>query len=228
MGPWEPRILECIPDVGPWEPWILKGILDVGPWKPRILKCILDMEPWEPRILKCILDAWPWEPRILNCILDAGPWGSWTLIFCQGTCLPPMSASDRGWPRVTNFTVMSPSAYKISTQSVQPLPRNSRRNICCIPPGSTRHVPQWILARFSISLIHGRRDGGTHQRRPLVNRAFGARDISLSKAWPWPAGRPVAHTQNFPLFSVELAWPSASLVTTLHVLFWNAVQRYFR
>ena len=24
MGPWEPRILKCIPDVGPWEPWILK------------------------------------------------------------------------------------------------------------------------------------------------------------------------------------------------------------
>ena len=87
MGPWEPRILECIPDVGPWEPWILKGILDVGPWKPRILKCILDMGPWEPRILKCILDAGPWEPRILNCILDAGPWGSWTLMFCHGTCL---------------------------------------------------------------------------------------------------------------------------------------------
>ena len=31
MGPWEPRILECIPDVGPWEPWILKCILDAGP-----------------------------------------------------------------------------------------------------------------------------------------------------------------------------------------------------
>ena len=32
--------------------------------------------------------------------------------------------------------------------------------------------------------------GGTHQRRPLVNRAFGSRDISLSKAWPRPTGRP--------------------------------------
>ena len=73
VGPWEPRILNCVPDVGPWEPWILKCILDVGPWKPRILKCILDMGPWEPRILKCLFDAGPWEPRILKCILDAGP-----------------------------------------------------------------------------------------------------------------------------------------------------------
>ena len=38
--------------------------------------------------------------------------------------------------------------------------------------------------------MHGRRDGVTHQRRPLVNRAYGSRDISLSKAWPRPAGRP--------------------------------------
>ena len=66
MGPREPRILECIPEVEPWEPWILKGILDVGPWKPRILKCILDMGAWEPRILKDILDVGPWEPRILT------------------------------------------------------------------------------------------------------------------------------------------------------------------
>ena len=57
------------------------------------------------------------------------------------------------------------------------------------PPGSTRHVPQWVLAWFGIGPIRGRRDGGTHQRRPLVNRAFGSRDISLSKAWPRPAGR---------------------------------------
>ena len=92
MGPWEPRILICVPDVGPWEPWILKCILDVGPWKPRILKCILDMGPWEPRILKCIFDAVPWEPRILKCILDAGPSGSWTLIFRHGTCLPATDA----------------------------------------------------------------------------------------------------------------------------------------
>ena len=69
-----------------------------------------------------------------------------------------------------------------------------------------------LLAWFGIGPIHGRRDGGTHQRRPLVNRAFGSRDISLSKAWPRPAGRPVAHTQDFLLFSVELARPSASLV----------------
>ena len=38
VGPWEPRILKCIPDMGPWEPWILKCILDMGPWEPRILK----------------------------------------------------------------------------------------------------------------------------------------------------------------------------------------------
>ena len=41
--------------------------------------------------------------------------------------------------------------------------------------------------------MHGRRDGVTNQRRPLVNRAYGFIDISLSKAWPWPA----AHTQIF-------------------------------
>ena len=57
------------------------------PWEPRILKCLLDAGPWEPRILKCILDAGPWEPMIPKCILDTGPWGSWTLIFCHGTCL---------------------------------------------------------------------------------------------------------------------------------------------
>ena len=28
------------------------------------------------------------------------------------------------------------------------------------------------------------------------------------------AGPPAAHTQDFPLLSVELAWPSASLVTS--------------
>ena len=83
----------------------------------------------------------------------------------------------------------SPTAYQISMQSAQLLLRNSRRNICDIPPGSTRHVPQWVLAWFGIGPIHGRRNGGTHQRRPLANRAFGSRDISLSKAWPRPAGR---------------------------------------
>ena len=98
VGPWEPRILKCILDAGPWESRILKGILDVGPWKPRILKCILDAGPWEPRILKCILDAGPWEPRILNCILDAGPWGSWTLIFL------PWHMSDP-WQHVKNYTL---------------------------------------------------------------------------------------------------------------------------
>ena len=97
MGPWESRILECIPDVGPWEPWILKGILDVGPWKPRILKCMLDIGPWEPRILKCILDAGPWEPRILNCTLDAGLWGSWTLFFGHGTCLEKIVNVRLSW-----------------------------------------------------------------------------------------------------------------------------------
>ena len=48
--------------------------------------------------------------------------------------------------------------------------------------GSTRHVPQWALTRFGIGPIHGRRNGVAHQRRPLVNRAYGSRDISLSKA----------------------------------------------
>ena len=48
----------------------------------------------------------------------------------------------------------------LSTQLRQKF--NTGRNICDIPPGSTRHVPQWLLARFGIGLIHGRRDGGTH------------------------------------------------------------------
>ena len=95
MGPWEPRILICIPDVGHWEPWILKCILDVRPWKPRILKCILDMGPWKPKILKCILDTKPWEPRILKCILDSEPWGSWILIFCLGTCLADLCQGSK-------------------------------------------------------------------------------------------------------------------------------------
>ena len=45
LGPWEPRILKCIPDVGHWEPWILKYILNAGPWETRILKGILDAGP---------------------------------------------------------------------------------------------------------------------------------------------------------------------------------------
>ena len=85
---------------------------------------------------------------------------------------------------------MGPQVHaKFQTQSAQPLPRYSRRNICDIPLGSTRHVPQLALTWFGIVPIHGRRDGATHQRRRLVNRAYGSRDISLSKAWPRPAGR---------------------------------------
>ena len=57
---------------------------------------------------------------------------------------------------------------------------------------------------------------GTHQRRPLVNRAFGSRDIpkplkSVTTAGGQDGG-PAAHTQDFPLLSVELARPAASLV----------------
>ena len=47
---------------------------------------------------------------------------------------------------VSTRSIPYSAAYQISMQSAQPLPRNSRRNICDIPPGSTRHVPQWVLA----------------------------------------------------------------------------------
>ena len=80
------------------------------------------------------------------------------------------------------------------------------------PTGGTRHVPQWVLVWFGIGPIHGRRNGGTHHRRPLVNRAFGSRDIPKPLKSVTTAGGPAAHTQDFPLFSVELARPSASLV----------------
>ena len=42
----------------------------------------------------------------------------------------------------------------------------------------------------------------THQRRPLVNQAYGSRDISLSKASPRPAGRRAANTE---IFSVHIS-----------------------
>ena len=35
-------------DVGLWGLWILKFILVMGPWKPRILNCVPDVGPWEP------------------------------------------------------------------------------------------------------------------------------------------------------------------------------------
>ena len=82
---------------GSWNVYLMWDLGNPGSWNVYwtwdpgnlgFLKCILDMGPWEPRILICILDAGPWEPRILKCILDTGPWGSWTLIFCHGTCLP--------------------------------------------------------------------------------------------------------------------------------------------
>ena len=109
-------------------------------------------------------------------------------------------AASRSW----DTEARSKSTCEISTQSAQPLPRYSRRNICDIPSGSTRHVPQWALPWFGIGSMHGRRDGDTHQRRPLVNRAYGFRDISLSKAWPRPAGQRAGRSySDFLCISVE-------------------------
>ena len=130
-------------------------------------------------------------------------------------CTPPMTF-------VKHLGNDSKSTHQISTQSSQPLQRNSRRNICDALQAAraTCHSRQWALTWFSIGPIHGRRDGATHQRRPLVNRAYSSRGITYTLLIPYKhlksvttAGRPVAHTQDFPLFSVELARPSASLVT---------------
>ena len=56
---------------------------------------------------------------------------------------------------------------------------------------ATCHSRHWHDSALVPYMAEGR--GLPHQRRPLVNRAYGSIDISLSKAWP----RPAVHTQIF-------------------------------
>ena len=80
-------------------------------------------------------------------------------------------------------------AYQISTRSAQPLSSSSRRNICDTPKAARATCPNRHWHDSALVPYTAGGDGVTNQRRPLINWAYGARDISLSKAWPWPAGR---------------------------------------